>query len=80
MKQLKSFAEKPIYYGNLRYISDEYLYLSNLQHPNVVRLFGLYIAYDDESYMVMELVPKGSLKKLLSRDPSIFTPNDLLDM
>ena len=46
----------------------------------MVRLFGLYIAYDDESYMVMELVPKGSLKKLLSRDPSIFTPNDLLDM
>ena len=40
---------------------------SNLQHPNIVRLLGLYTE-SKNSYMVMEFVSKGSLKDLLKNE------------
>jgi serine/threonine protein kinase len=45
----------------------------------VIRLFGLFIDSNQDNYMVMEYVAKGSLKHLVSRDRNL-TMNDLFDM
>ena len=49
-----------------------------LQHPNVIRLLGLYIDNED-NYMVMELASKGSLKNLLSKEKNV-SMKDMYDM
>ena len=57
-----------------------YLLKRGLQHPNVVRMFGIYIDEAKNNYMVMELVPKGSLKALLNREKSKITLIEKYDM
>jgi serine/threonine protein kinase len=44
---------------------------SGLQHPNVVRMLGLFIDAESNKYMVMEMVSKGSLKGLLDKTKDI---------
>jgi serine/threonine protein kinase len=52
---------------------------SSLQHPNVVRMLGLY-SNESDHYMVMELVSSGSLKDLLKRLGTQVTWNSQLEM
>ena len=43
-------------------------------------MLGIFIDDDKNNYMVMELVPKGSLKALLLRDKNKLTMKDKFDM
>lgn len=60
-------------------ISDEFFF-SNLSHPNVVRMFGLYVDVKGNHYMVMELVAKGSLKGMLVNVRPNLNLKEKLDM
>ncbi len=53
--------------------------LSKLQHPNIVRFFGL-CKIEGQLWMVLEFVPDGSLQHLLETQPDEFTLEDLLKM
>ena len=52
---------------------------SDLQHPSVVRLLGLF-RDGNEAYMVMEYVSKGSLLDVLKRECKQIEFKDQLDM
>jgi serine/threonine protein kinase len=51
-----------------------------LQHPNVIRMFGLYADNEGNIYMVMEMVVKGNLKGLLPKLRNKITFQEKLDM
>ncbi|ELR13875.1 5'nucleotidase [Acanthamoeba castellanii str. Neff] len=51
--------------GGMLNLRKEAAILSGIDHPNVVKLIGLSIA-DDRLMLVMELVPRGSLRSVLS--------------
>jgi serine/threonine protein kinase len=54
-------------------------FFSELQHPSVVRLLGLYRDSSD-AYMVMEYVSKGSLLDVLKKESKVIEFKDQMDM
>ena len=52
---------------NKEYFIDECVYSSKLRHPNIVQLIGIYYPSptDELPWLVMELMPKGSLSSLI---------------
>eukprot|EP01117_Protostelium_nocturnum_P010373 TRINITY_DN3731_c0_g1_i1.p1 TRINITY_DN3731_c0_g1~~TRINITY_DN3731_c0_g1_i1.p1 ORF type:complete len:1471 (-),score=432.14 TRINITY_DN3731_c0_g1_i1:79-4491(-) len=59
--------------------AEEIKLLQGLNHPNVVRLLGLH-KVDDNFYMVLEYMEKGSLDRYLQRNAYEIQPDDLLIM
>jgi len=53
--------------------------LKNLNHPNVLRLLGIFIDNSGFQYIVTEFMPKGNLLKVVQSDKSILI-SDLINM
>jgi len=51
----------------IEYFQSELKVLSSLQHPNVLRILGVYTDNNGEKYIVTEFLEKGSLDKFLRR-------------
>ncbi len=54
--------------------------LRTLNHPNVVRFYGVYSASELEQYMVFELLEEGSLDRLLQNKGQEIAQFELLNM
>jgi serine/threonine protein kinase len=53
--------------------------LKSMNHPNIIRYFGIY-ERQDEAYLVMELLSLGSLNTYLQREQNNLTTLDLIAM
>jgi serine/threonine protein kinase len=53
--------------------------LKTLNHPNIVRYYGMYVSGTD-SYVVMEFMPEGDVGKYLQKEASRLEFNDLVSM
>lgn len=53
--------------------------LKTLNHPNIVRYYGMYSSGTD-SYVVMEFMPEGDVRGLLQKEASKLEFNDLVSM
>jgi len=66
--------------GHYQELEREASMLQSLNHPNIVRFFGVYIDQAGEYYLVMEYISRGSLDLLLQREKKKISEIDLLFM
>jgi len=66
--------------GGLEAFKSEVEILTELNHPNVTHIFGLYTNQNDEHYMVIEFCSEGSLDHLLSKESESIIYETLVDM
>ncbi len=64
----------------LKEFSQEVAILKNLNHPNIVKYYGIYVASEGYRYIVMEYVSKGSLRSLVIEKKRDLRDRDLLKM
>ncbi len=64
----------------LKEFSQEVAILKNLNHPNIVKYYGIYVTSEGSRYIVMEYVSKGSLRSLVIEKKKDLRERDLLRM
>jgi serine/threonine protein kinase len=62
---------------SIRSFSEEFDLLVKLQHPNLPRYFDIF-EYEDNGYLVMELIPGQSLEQVLNRQGSALAEPQVL--
>ena len=73
LKQLKSRE-------HFEEFAQEASMLQSLNHPNIVRLFGIHTTSNGENFLVMEYMNQGSLDGVLRTERSQIKLTDLLSM
>ena len=53
---------------------------SSLNHPSIVRLYGVFVSQYNENMMVFEYLPEGSLLSMVKQQRAQLTKFDLLKM
>jgi serine/threonine protein kinase len=78
MMRFSNFKKKQIFSGeNFIFKVNRF---SQISHPNCVQFIGLYKSPENDLYMCMEYLSKGTLKEVLKKDQYLLSVLDLLHM
>ena len=64
---------------DLKNLVEESLLMSNLNHPNVMKMIGVCVDENKTPYLVMHYMSQGSLLSFLKNNRDNFTVNDMDD-